>query len=327
MPQALPGELQTLADALYTDQALNARRVANDVQGVWQTLPPPSSPAFWNDLYGAGATITDRVAAGQIDAAIIASNLLTQIATLQDVDVPSELVYDAFITPTPVVLHSLDYAGTVARNAYFADQSTAWMAGMKGLSQFLQDNTTRVQDAGRTAMHVHAMATPGLTNYIRKLERPSCSRCAILAGSVTKVTTAFKRHPECDCQNVPIADSFFDPHEYDYDVVEAIRAGEVTGLSKADTEAIIEHGADPSQIINAKDGSVRAADLYGHKLKTTLAGTTKRGTYGRTQSNFKKGHTRYYRAQRPRLTPDGIVKAANNRDEVRRMLEAYGYIR
>ena len=327
MPQALPGELQTLADALYTDQALNTRRVANDVQGVWKALPPPSAPDFWSALYEAGPTITDRVAEGQIDAAAIASKSLLQLATLQDVDVPNELVYDAFITPTPVVLHSLDYAGTVARNAYFADQSTAWMAGMKGLSQFLEDNTTRVQDAGRTAMQVHSMATPGLTDYIRKLERPSCHRCAILAGAVTSVTTAFKRHPQCDCQNVPIADSFFDPREYDYDVVEAIRAGEVTGLSKADTEAIIEHGADPSQIINAKDGSVRTADLYGHKLKTTLAGTTKRGAYGRTQSDFKKGHTRYYRAQRPRLTPDGIVKAANNRDEVRHMLEVYGYIR
>lgn len=61
---------------------------------------------------------------------------------------------------------------------------------------------------------------------------------------------------------------FLDPRQ-------AIESGNVTGLSDADRRAIVEFGADPSQVVNAKAGMYKAG---GRKF--TRSGTTRSGIAG-----------------------------------------------
>src|SRR5690606_41647788 len=63
-----------------------------------------------------------------------------------------------------------------------------------------------LSDTGRTAekMAGHSLLVSG---YVRMLNPPSCGRCVILAGTETSSRTAFKRHPGCDCRNIPAAEA------------------------------------------------------------------------------------------------------------------------
>lgn len=54
---------------------------------------------------------------------------------------------------------------------------------------------TLVADTGRAAVSVGMMARPAVTGYVRMLQLPSCSRCAILAGRWYRVLAGFQRHP------------------------------------------------------------------------------------------------------------------------------------
>lgn len=149
-----------------------------------------------------------------------------------------------------------------------------------------------VQDAGRAAEQVATTVRPRI-GYVRYLNPPSCSRCAILAGRVYRYSEGFLRHPGCDCIHVPttIANPAFL-----HDPVELAREGLVTGLSKADRKAL-EAGADLAQIVNVRS---KRAGL------STPDGVLIRGG---------------------RPTPAGIYAAATSRDDAIERLIAAGYIR
>jgi hypothetical protein len=57
---------------------------------------------------------------------------------------------------------------------------------------------TQVADAGRIATGVGITARRNV-GYIRMLNPPSCSRCAILAGKFYRWNAGFQRHINCDC--------------------------------------------------------------------------------------------------------------------------------
>jgi hypothetical protein len=151
-----------------------------------------------------------------------------------------------------------------------------------------------------------------------------------------------------------------------FDPRKAIEAGQVTGLSKATTKAIVEHGADPAQVVNAQSGMYDAGEF-----KFTSTGTTRRAVAGarilakdidrafgidvktQTYTNmafdrqkvaqyaamFRRGKT-YSRLTRtgreqqyayrftrtPRPTPSQIIASASSRTEATRLLTNYGYI-
>lgn len=106
-----------------------------------------------------------------------------------------------------------------------------------------------ISDAGRTAQSVDNATRPAVTGYVRSLNAPSCSRCAILAGRVYRYSTGFLRHPRCDCLMTPTNEAI--GTNLVTDPLAAFERGEIRDLSKADAQAIRE-GADISQVVNVQ---------------------------------------------------------------------------
>jgi ribosomal protein L18E len=148
-----------------------------------------------------------------------------------------------------------------------------------------------VQDSGRSAESVSTTVRPNIW-HVRHLSPPSCSRCAVLAGRVYRYSEGFQRHPNCDCVMVPTTVSAPGLIE---DPVDLMRQGLVTGLSKADQQAIAD-GADFGQVVNVRR---RAAGLR------------------------ESGHT-LARAGRP--TPEGIYRITSDRAQAVELLRRYRYI-
>ena len=150
-----------------------------------------------------------------------------------------------------------------------------------------------VQDAGRTAATVDIARRPAITGYVRSLNTPSCSRCAVLAGRVYRYSTGFQRHPRCDCLMTPTTlaagkDLVLDP-------TDAIRDGRITGLSSGDREAL-DNGADLGQVVNVR----------------------------RKEAGLTVGSSVVARAGR--LTPQGVMRTASSREQSIDLLRRFGYL-
>lgn len=150
-----------------------------------------------------------------------------------------------------------------------------------------------IQDAGRTAAAVDVARRPGITGYVRSLNPPSCSRCAVLAGRIYRYSTGFQRHPQCDCLMTPTT------HEVGKDLItdptDLISAGLIRGLSKGDMSAL-DAGADLGKVVNVR----------------------------RKQAGLTVGSSVYSRAGN--LTPQGILSVASDRSEAISLLRKYGYL-
>lgn len=153
--------------------------------------------------------------------------------------------------------------------------------------------TTLIQDAGRTAAAVDIARRPAITGYVRSLNPPSCSRCAILAGRVYRYSTGFKRHPKCDCLMTPTNNA--EGLGLITDPTDLIDKGLVRGLSKGDMQAL-ENGADLNRVVNAR----------------------------RAESGLVVGSSVVARSGR--LTPQGVLNIASDRAEAIELLGRYGYL-
>lgn len=199
-----------------------------------------------------------------------------------------------------------------------------------------------MQDTARASVQVGMQARPVVETYVRMLSRPSCSRCAILAGKVSHVGDAFKRHPRCDCINIPLAEDNDDwptnPRKY----FDSLSTADQDSVFGAATARAIRDGADMSQVVNAQSG-MRTVRAYGRDIHITLEGTTKRAIFGgyevqpdgtfkqrpRSQLHRPLG-SRYRSAIPPRLLPDEIYRLADefdwDRAEVLRQLRRFAYL-
>jgi hypothetical protein len=161
---------------------------------------------------------------------------------------------------------------------------------------------TQVQDAGRATETLETAVRPQVGGYVRMLNPPSCGRCAILAGRFYRWNTGFLRHPNCDCIHIPSSENV--AGDLRTDATAMAKAGQINGLSKADTQAI-ELGADPAKVINAHRG------MYTEQgRKFTREGTKTRGT--------PRGGVR--------LRPETILGMASSRADALRLLRRFGYI-
>lgn len=148
------------------------------------------------------------------------------------------------------------------------------------------------QGAARDAMSLEVAARPDLA-WVRHVNPPCCSRCAILAGRVYRWSDGFERHPGCDCVNIPTTVSAGAGLTMNPD--ELVAQGLVTGLSKADLQLLAE-GGDLNQIVNIRKQAAGLTD--GREILT----------------------------RRGRLTPAGILhEAGGDRDKVADLIEANGY--
>jgi hypothetical protein len=152
---------------------------------------------------------------------------------------------------------------------------------------------TLTVDASRTAAVVDAATRPAVTGYVRSLQPPSCSRCAILAGRVYPTDTGFARHPRCDCIMTPT--TLAAGRDLVTDPMVAFERGQVRGLSKADTEAI-RVGADIDQVVEVR----------------------------RKRAGLAVGSSVIARAGR--MTPEGIMRLAEGRADAVRLLRRFGYL-
>jgi hypothetical protein len=160
---------------------------------------------------------------------------------------------------------------------------------------------TQIQDAGRAADGVAAVARKSVTGYYRYLTPPSCSRCAVLAGRFYKVNAGFLRHPRCDCVHVPGTkvsgdEVARDPRAY-FESLSKEQQNRI--FTNAGAEAIRD-GADIGQVVNARRGMAAAGS------RTTREGIRKFGA--------------------GRLTPEAIYAQTRTRAEARNLLVANGYL-
>jgi hypothetical protein len=196
---------------------------------------------------------------------------------------------------------------------------------------------TQVADAGRGAASVDTFTRPKVA-YVRMLNPPSCSRCAVLAGRIYRNNEGFLRHPKCDCIHVPTSVKaaereglVSDPYEY----FQSLSATEQDRLfTKAGAEAIRD-GSDLFQVVNSRRGMSYAglsADgtRRGQRVRGSFTdeGTTKRGYFaGRAGGDFHKvAGSKYTRSTVKRLTPDAIYAQNLPRERTLELLKSNGYL-
>lgn len=218
------------------------------------------------------AAVAGVVAAHQVTQATVSQSAVAEMLAEQSIDSLADALLNALAFTTEV-------------QAFTQMVESAGDGGFDRLVESL------VQDAGRAAETV-ATAVRADVWHVRYLSPPSCARCAILAGRVYRYSDGFLRHPNCDCVMIPTTVAA----PYAQDVDELVQRGQVTGLSKADQQALAD-GADLSQVVNVRS---RAAGL--NQPGRVLA-----------------------RAGRP--TPEGIYAMASSRTEAVDLLRRFGYVR
>jgi hypothetical protein len=195
-------------------------------------------------------------------------------------------------------------AVTHAKDAVAAGQppSSALALGGRWLDMVAQGI---VADAGRASTSVGIAARPRM-GWVRMVNPPCCSRCAILAGKHFTFNQGFARHPRCDCTHIPSLESNAGDFRTNPDAL--AREGRITDLRPDEARAIRE-GADLSQLVNARRGSSGLGGMY------TTTGTTRRGLAGKRLGGQR------------RLTPEAIYKrAGDDRAEAVRLLREHAYL-
>lgn len=250
-------------------QRLTALTVAA-ARREWQRLGVEDFDATWRVV---GARLTTIVTAAQAAAAADGGRYVS--AAVAELGLPSAAAGD--VVPAAFAgeasdgrpLDSLLYQPVIQTRARMARRGLSLGAALAGAQTTLDVIVrTQVADAARQASGVAIAARPGVAGWVRMLNLPSCERCAVLAGKWFRWNEGFSRHPRCDCRHIPASEDM--AGDLRTDPRAAIEAGQVRGLSQADTKAILD-GADVGQVVNAKRG-MYTADVGGRPVKSTREG-------------------------------------------------------
>lgn len=330
--------LPTAPRNYYALQQRVNKTARNEVARLWRQMGSDFESG-WRRI---GPRIFDVISAAQLT---VARESIPYLGDLAEQTTESDVV--GVLNPGSLAgvasdgrpLDTLAYGAVVRSGEAFnagASQTQALKAG--GLWLDLM-TTLQVADAARTATSIGACVRPEWGGYVRYLNPPSCSRCAVLAGKWFKWNEGFRRHPRCDCQHFPARNaSYAESEGFIGNPDDAWRNGHIKDLTKKQRMAL-EDGADLSQIINARRGMSTTTTIKGTRFDFTLEGTTKRGVYGRSDVAAGAGYTatdvgqRGYvknyierRTQRSRITPETIYRIASDRADAVRLLRSYGYI-
>lgn len=328
-----------LAGEFYRAQAARDKVAALKVQRLWRSADPLDLTG-WFEAH-ADELVVAILSAQEANAAEAQTYVEAQAAE-QDATAPEALIDPlAFTTPVDGTRAMAYSSSVLTAKTAIATGVPAVLATRWATKRLVNLAATLAADAGREATQA-SMTSARMDGWVRMLRLPSCDRCVVQAGKWFRWSTGFQRHPGCDCVHVPVAqrrdapDSAIDP-------VAAVRAGQVKGLSKADTQAILD-GADPSQVINAKRG-MGTAKVFGRDVKVTTDGTTRRGLYGgyvraadgtltrRPEAGYRRGRgadgelERYRRLQTPRLAPSECYRLADgDQEQAMLLLLRNGYL-
>lgn len=229
-------------------------------------------------------------------------------------------------------LDTLMYGAVITSKGRIAkglSTSQAWASGLDVLINRLQ---TQVADASRVSTSL-SIATRRRVGYVRMLNPPSCSKCAVLAGKFYRYSAGFLRHPGCDCRHIPSTENTSGDMTTDADAYFTSLSEDLQNkyFTKAGAQAIRD-GADVNQVVNARR-DMQTAQVFGRDLLTTTVGVSRRGVAYRAMSNA--GYTNRgtdvrsggrFRARAPRLMPESIYQIAESRDDALRLLKLYGYL-
>lgn len=169
---------------------------------------------------------------------------------------------------------------------------------------------TVLSDTARATESANTAARPQVGGYVRMLNPPSCSRCAILAGKFYRWNSGFLRHPRCDCRHIPANESIAGDLTTSADAYfDSLPTSEQDRIFTNAGAQAIRDGADINQVVNARRGMSKA-QIYGHDVTTTTVGR-------------RRGRAR---DKAPRLMPESIYDVAKDRDEAIRLLKLNGFI-
>lgn len=294
----------------YVTRQLLARRAVLASRRLWRQVDPKAIRATWHSQVGPAAV--RMLTQAQAEAASHADRYVDSSLQAQG----KSGTVEAHINPYAFAGTASDGRGLASllelSNVYALQQISQGASPAAGLAVggrwLAQTVGMQVLDAGRAANSVAITVRRHVTGYIRVCNGAACARCAILAGRWYRYNADFERHVSCQCGQVPADES--DPHDLKADPQQMFDRGLITGLSKADTQAI-EDGADLSQVVNAHRGMFSAGGR-------TSEGVTKRGFAGQRMTAL--GVTG------PRLTPEAIYAQAQSRSEAIDLLYRYGYI-
>ncbi|MFD3929542.1 hypothetical protein [Streptomyces sp. NPDC058614] len=191
---------------------------------------------------------------------------------------------------------------------------------------------TAVADAGRAADSVGMISRPAVTSYVRVVEGGACSRCLVLAGREYGVSTAFARHPKCNCSMEPVTREHRPTPASPEALFKAMSDAEKQRVFGASAVKAIDAGADIAQVVNARRG-MASATVFGRKVQATTEGTQRgefrRREFRRLQDEGAIPRSKSIRGFRPttaRLMPEEIVRLADNREHAVRLLRQHSYI-
>lgn len=142
-----------------------------------------------------------------------------------------------------------------------ADDLVALAGGRLSLETLVR---TEVLDTGRDATQVAAALEPQIIGYERYVSMPACGRCLILAGRMYSMSSAFLRHPRCDCAMRPLTSrARRDGTEQDPRglFAEMTREQQDRALGK-DAAEVVRRGGDIGKVVNARRGMRQAGDNW-----------------------------------------------------------------
>ena len=205
----------------------------------------------------------------------------------------------------------------------------------RGAEQALEDTQsyidtlaqTLLSDAMRAAEQVAMAQRPWVAGYVRMINPPCCSRCAILSGKFYLFSAGFLRHPNCDCYHLPAPSdpdkvreliAINSPDRY----FESLTESEQNKIfTQAGAQAIRE-GADISRVVNARRGMSKSQDT-GRLKRVSVNG---RDVYVTTEATTRRGR-RSGQTRGVRLMPESILEiAGDDRAEAIRLLRVHGYL-
>jgi hypothetical protein len=303
------------------------RAVVDQVQILWKGMSPATVE---DDLEGAaGAAIVAAVAEGQLSVADAAQAYIAAQMAAQGGSALAEatLVAAAFagIAPDGGPLETLLFLPAIGVRRRLAAGLSPEEAMLGGMADMARYASTAIADTARTADQVGMTANRNCVAYVRVVQLPACARCIILSGQMYRYSEGFLRHPNCDCQTLPLRQHEW-PHvptpQQLFDRMPEKEQRRVFTVAGAEA---IRAGSDVGQVVNARRG------MSSPGASTTTEGITRRGLYGRSVrragGDFARfPGQRYSQAMTPRLTPQAIFAQASGRDEQLELLRRYGYI-
>jgi hypothetical protein len=325
----------------YGQVAATIRAIVERIQQIWKGL---SAASIEDDLFGeAGAAITDAVVEGQMTVAEAAQAYIAAQMAAQGGSalVEATLVASAFagIAPDGGPLETLLFLPAIGVRRRLTAGLPPEEAMLGGLADMARYASTAVADTARSADQVAMAANRDCVAYMRVVQLPACSRCIVLAGEMYRHSTGFLRHPNCDCQTLPLRQEEWPGVPTPQQLFDRMSERERRRVFTGAGARAIGSGADIGQVVNARRG-MDVAHIYGRRLQVTHEGATRRAVYGRVrnragdrmerfagQRHGSATSMRYYRSIRsPRLMPEEIFRIADDRDEELRLLRRYGYV-